>query len=77
MIAAAANCHKPNPSGILSVDYPVDEMNLPKWFKELPFDDELMESVLIDKKIKNLLGTLNWDLDSNKDANSFNDLFSF
>ena len=42
---------KPNPSGLTSVAYPVDELNLPKWFKELPFDDESMESVLIDKKI--------------------------
>ena len=68
---------KPNPSGITSVAYPVDEMNLPKWFKELPFDDDAMEAVLIDKKISNLLGVLNWDLFGNRDANSFNDLFSF
>lgn len=68
---------KSNPSGITSVAYPVDEMNLPDWFKKLPFDDEAMEAALIDKKVKNLLGVLNWDLDSNKDANSFGDLFSF
>ena len=68
---------KINPSGITSVAYPVDELNLPKWFKELPFDDEAMETALIDKKVKNLLSVLNWDLDSNRHANSFNDLFSF
>ena len=66
-----------NPSGLTSVAYPVDEMTLPQWFKELPFDDETMEEVLIDQKVKNLLGVLPWDLDSNKDANSFGDLFSF
>lgn len=68
---------RPNPSGMTSVAYPVDELNLPEWFKQLPFDDEAMEAALIDKKVKNLLGVLNWDLDSNKEANSFGDLFSF
>ena len=66
-----------NPSGITSVAYPVDEPHLPQWFKELPFDDDAMESALIDKKIKNLLGVLNWDLNSNKRNNKFNDIFSF
>ena len=66
-----------NPSGLTSVAYPVDELNLPDWFKQLPFDDEAMEAALIDKKVKNLLGVLNWDLESNKEANSFGDLFSF
>jgi hypothetical protein len=68
---------RPNPSGLTSVAYPVDELTLPQWFKELPFDDEAMEAVLIDKKVKNLLGVLNWDFDSNKHNNSFGDLFSF
>jgi hypothetical protein len=68
---------RPNPSGLTSVAYPVDELTLPEWFKQLPFDDEAMEAALIDKKVKNLLGVLRWDLDSNKEANSFGDLFSF
>lgn len=68
---------KPNPSGLTSVAYPVDELNLPEWFKKLPFDDEIMEETLITKKVENLLGVLKWDLDSNKDDNSFNDLFKF
>ena len=68
---------RPNPSGLTSVAYPVDELTLPQWFKDLPFDDEAMEAVLIDKKVKNLLGVLNWDFDSNKHNNSFGDLFSF
>lgn len=66
-----------NPSGLTSVAYPVDEMNLPEWFKQLPFDDDAMEATLIDKKIKNLLGVLKWDLDSNKVDSSFGELFSF
>jgi hypothetical protein len=68
---------KNNPSGLTSVAYPVDELQLPQWFKELPFDDDAMEMALIDKKIKNLLGVLNWDLDSNKQKTNFNDLFTF
>lgn len=68
---------RPNPSGMTSVAYPVDEIHLPEWFKQLPFDDEAMEQALIDKKVKNLLGVLSWDLDSNKQSDSFNELFSF
>jgi hypothetical protein len=68
---------RPNPSGLTSIAYPVDELTLPRWFKELPFDDDAMETALIDKKCQNLLSVLKWDLDSNKENNSFNDLFSF
>jgi DNA polymerase elongation subunit (family B) len=69
---------KPNPLGFNSIAYPVDELRLPTWFKELPFDDGAMESTLVDEKIDNLLGVLNWDIKSNIDVKStFDDLFSF
>lgn len=69
---------KPNALNFTSIAYPVDELRLPKWFTELPFDDSAMEATLVDKKIENLLGVLNWDLKSNTDTNStFDDLFSF
>ena len=69
---------KTNPLGYTSVAYPVDEPHLPKWFKELPFDDGAMESTVIDSKINNLLDVLDWNLtlDSNT-TTKFNDLFSF
>jgi len=69
---------KANPLGYTSVAYPTDETHLPKWFKELPFDDGAMESTVIDSKINNLLEVLEWDLtlDSNT-TTKFNDLFSF
>lgn len=69
---------KPNPLGFNSIAYPVDELRLPTWFKELPFDDDAMESTLVDEKVDNLLGVLNWDIKSNIDVKStFDDLFSF
>ena len=69
---------KPNPLGFNSIAYPVDELRLPNWFKELPFDNEAMESTLVDEKIDNLLGVLNWDIKSNIDVKStFDDLFTF
>ena len=69
---------KDNALGFTSIAYPVDELRLPSWFKELPFDDLLMESTLVDEKIDNLLGVLNWDIRSNTDVNStFDDLFTF
>jgi DNA polymerase elongation subunit (family B) len=69
---------KPNPIGFTSIAYPTDELRLPSWFTELPFDDSAMEATLVDKKIENLLGVLGWDLKDNTDTNStFDDLFSF
>jgi hypothetical protein len=69
---------KTNPLGFTSIAYPTDELRLPDWFKQLPFDDSLMETTLVDKKIENLLGVLNWDLKSNTDTNTtFDSLFSF
>jgi DNA polymerase elongation subunit (family B) len=69
---------KPNPIGFTSIAYPTDELRLPTWFTELPFDDSAMEATLVDKKIENLLGVLDWDLRDNTDTNStFDDLFSF
>jgi hypothetical protein len=69
---------KPNPLGMTSIAYPTDELRLPDWFKELPFDDNEMEKTLVDEKIDNLLGVLGWDLRSNTDTKStFDQLFSF
>lgn len=69
---------KNNPLGFTSIAYPTDELRLPDWFKQLPFDDALMETTLVDKKIENLLGVLNWDLKNETDVSTnFNDLFVF
>jgi len=67
----------PNPSGMTSVAYPTDELKLPTWFKELPFDHDAMEAALIDKKLDNLLGVLKWNINEHKINSSFEDLFSF
>jgi len=67
---------KPNPLGYTSVGYPTDESHLPEWFKELPFDDQLMEDTIIDKKINNLLSVLNWNVVENTNINNtFQQLF--
>jgi len=66
-----------NPLGFTSVAYPTDELRLPKWFCELPFDDAAMEETLVNKKIDNLLGVLDWELTENTDTKStFDDLFT-
>lgn len=67
---------KDNPLGVKSVAYPIDEVNLPKWFKELPFDDDLMEQTIVDKKVHNLLDILGWDLERGTNTTTFDDLFS-
>ena len=45
-----------------SIAYPIDEPHLPEWFKSLPFDDEEMMQVSVNKKLDNILGALKWDL---------------
>jgi hypothetical protein len=69
---------KSNPLGWTSIAYPTDELHLPQWFCELPFDDGAMETTVIDGKIDNLLGVLGWQLESSTNTeNTFQSLFTF
>jgi DNA polymerase elongation subunit (family B) len=68
---------KANPLGYTSIAYPVDELRLPKWFQDLPFDHAEMEATIINNKVENLIGVLDWDLNSTTDNNTFGSLFSF
>ena len=68
---------KQNPIGFTSVAYPVDELRLPQWFKDLPFDHAEMEQTIIDNKLSNLIGVLHWDVTSTEEKNTFNSLFEF
>ena len=68
---------KDNALGYTSVAYPTDELRLPKWFQELPFDHNEMEATIINNKLDNLIGVLEWDLESTTQDNVFGNLFSF
>ena len=68
---------KQNPLGYTSVAYPTDQLRLPDWFKELPFDDAAMEETIIDNKLDNLIGELNYNLEDTKQHNIFHSLFDF
>ena len=68
---------KANPLGYTSIAYPVDELRLPKWFQELPFDHAEMETTIINNKLDNLIGVLEWDLESTTQTNTFSSLFDF
>ena len=69
---------KDNPLGFTSIAYPTDELRLPQWFLDLPFDDLDMERKLVDEKIDNLLGVLNWKIRQDTNTNStVGDLFDF
>jgi len=69
---------KSNALGWTSIGYPTDEQRLPTWFTELPFDNSLMEATVVDQKIDNLLGVLEWDLVSATNTeNTFTSLFDF
>lgn len=63
---------------LTSIAMPTDETHLPTWFTELPFDSEGMMAGVVDQKIKNLLGVMNWDLRAaSKEADHFNTLFGY
>jgi len=68
---------KDNPLGYTSIAYPVDELRLPKWFQDLPFDHAEMEATIINNKLENLIGVLEWDLGSTTQTNTFGSLFTF
>ena len=68
---------KQNPLGYTSIAYPVDELRIPEWFKELPFDGDAMETGILDQKLDNLIGVLDWDVQSTETSNTFNKLFEF
>lgn len=69
---------KENPSKMTCVSYPVDESRLPQWFKDLPFATDKMEDKMIDTKLNNLFGVLNWNLEEETDVRStFNTLFQW
>jgi DNA polymerase elongation subunit (family B) len=69
---------KANPLGWTSIGYPTDETHIPQWFKDLPFDDAEMETTVVDQKLDNLLGVLEWDLKSATNTeNTFQTLFEW
>jgi len=69
---------KQNPLGWTSIGYPTDELHLPQWFKDLPFDDGEMEATVVDQKLDNLLSVLDWDLAAATNTeNTFQALFEW
>ena len=68
---------KSNAMGYTSIAYPTDEMHLPDWFKELPFDEEGMEQSVLNKKIENVLGAMKWDLGRINESESLQEFFEF
>ncbi len=68
---------KNNPMNYASIAYPTDELKVPQWFKELPFDEDAMEAAVLDKKIGNVLGVMNWDLNRANNAETLDAFFEF
>ena len=66
-----------NPMGYTSIAYPTDELNLPNWFKELPFDDEGMEEAVLDKKIENVIGAMGYDMSRMNESETLSAFFEF
>ena len=59
-----------------SIAIPIDESNIPDWFRALPFDEDYMEEAIVDRKIDNLIGVLGWNLkDSGERGELLDELF--
>ena len=69
---------KKNNYAMNTVAFPLEiENSLPNWFKKLPFDIGQLEEIGIDKKLENLFGCLNWDLEKTKKSTAIDDFFDF
>jgi DNA polymerase elongation subunit (family B) len=68
---------KNNPMGYSSIAYPTDELKLPQWFKDLPFDESDMETAVLDKKVQNVLGQMGWEIERANDSEALQEFFEF
>ena len=68
---------KNNPYNMTSVAYPVDMTIFPKWFKQLPFDEQSMKESVVEKTIESIFGVVGWDLSLEKAMNDAGDLDGF
>jgi hypothetical protein len=66
-----------NTMGYDSIAYPTDELQLPDWFKQLPFDEAGMEEAVLDKKITNVIGQMGFDLARINESESISNFFDF
>jgi len=65
-------------NSLTSIAFPVDEPHLPEWFLSLPFASDEMMIGIVDKKVKNLVGCLKWDLSkTHKEHEHLATLFDF
>lgn len=65
-----------NSYDMTSIAYPIDETHLPQWFRDLPFDHSDMETKIVDNKLDNLVGVLEWDLTDTREK-SGGEFFTF
>ena len=68
---------KSNHYKITSIAIPIDQQIPPEWFKKLPFDEEAMTEAIIDTKVENILGVLNWNLGKVKESEVMKEQFSW
>lgn len=54
-----------NSLNMSSIAIPIDINTVPKWFKELPFDEQSMEDSVVDKTMDSIFGVLNWGIGMN------------
>jgi DNA polymerase elongation subunit (family B) len=69
-----------NAYNMKSIAYPIDLINLPKWFKELPFAEQDMEDSIIDTTLDTIFKAVNWKLrlsDAMRTNDDINDFITF
>jgi hypothetical protein len=68
---------KTNPFGMTSIAYPIDAVHLPEWFLSMPFDSTAMVEGIIDQKVENIIGVLDWDLNRAKESEALQNCFDW
>lgn len=61
---------KPSHYNIDCIAYPVDQHILPDWFKELPFDKDIMEEKILEKKVLDIFKSTGFDIQIKSDINN-------
>jgi len=64
-----------NDFGYTNISYLTDQTQFPDWFKEMPFDTELMLETIYYKPLLTIFGVLGWDVNLIRKGTKFKDMF--
>ena len=64
-----------NDFGYKNISYLTDQTHFPEWFKEMPFDSEVMLETIYYRPILTIFGVLGWDVNLIRKGTKFTEMF--